>query len=290
MTEDRVNSKPIGSVFVVAKGDKEQACALGREVCTFLEGLGVATVMCHHVAGAGTCLADGARQSFDLALVLGGDGTFISAARQLAEPGIPLMGVNLGQVGFLTELSPTDWRERLPAVIAGGYDITPRLVLDYQVLRDGKLLHQGLAVNDIVISRGVLARLIRLGVSYDGRAVISMRSDGIIVSTPIGSTAYGFSAGGPLLAPGVPAFSLVPICPFLNGLRPMVLPADKRLEIEVQGEPGDVSITEDGRAIVNLQSGDVVAVERYEHDLLLAETGQVSFFDKLKTKEFLLER
>ncbi len=283
-------SNRVESVFVVTKGNDSGARALGNEVCAFLAALGVDAVAYDHQDHANTCELEGGKRPFDLALVLGGDGTFIAVARHLHLLGIPLMGLNLGQVGFLAELSPEDWRERLPDVIKGGFEVSRRLVLDYQVLREGKVVGSGLAVNDIVISRGVLARLIRLGFSYDGCEAISMRSDGVIVSTPTGSTAYSVSAGGPLLVPGVEAFVVVPICPFLNGFKPLVLPASKRLEIQVQGGPSDVSITEDGQAIVDLAAGDVVSIERSTHDLLLAETPQASYFDKLKTKGFILER
>lgn len=156
--------------------------------------------------------------------------------------------------------------------------------------RDGALIHRGFAVNDIVISRGKLARLVSLGFSYDGRDFVSMRCDGVIVSSPTGSTAYGVSAGGPLLVPGVDAFSVVPICPFLSGFKPMVLPAERKLGIQVQGDRGDVFITEDGQGTVDIQVGDVIAVERSEKDLLLAQTPSYSYFDKLKAKGFLLER
>lgn len=280
----------IKQIFVVTKGDNPRAAALGKEVCHFLAEHSVRGVQCDHLDNAQSCLSQGGESPFDLALVLGGDGTFISAARRLNELEIPLMGINLGQVGFLAELSTEDWQGRLERILGGEYSISRRLVLAYSVLRGGEAFHQGLAINDIVISRGVLARLIRLGFSYDGQAVISMRSDGVIVSTPTGSTAYGVSAGGPLLVPGVDAFSVVPICPFLNGFKPLVLPAGKRLEVEVQDDSVGVSITEDGQVLVDLLPGDVVAVERCPRDLLLAETEQASYFDKLKTKGFLLER
>ncbi len=283
-------SNEVKTVFVVTKDNDSGAKALGGEVCAFLAALGVDAVACDRLNHADVCATEGGKRNFDLVLVLGGDGTFISAARRLHLLGIPLMGVNLGQVGFLAELSPEDWRERLPDVIKGGFEVSRRLVLSYQVLREGEVVARGVAINDIVISRGVLARLIRLGFSYAGQEVISMRSDGVIVSTPTGSTAYGVSAGGPLLVPGVEAFAVVPICPFLNGFKPLVLPASKRLEIQVQGDPSAVSITEDGQEIVDLAVGDVVSIERSTHDLLLAETPRASYFDKLKTKGFLLER
>lgn len=282
--------QPVKNIFIVTKGDNPKAKALNAEVCDFLQRHGVETTCCDHLGSDNPCLDDDSGQPYDLALVLGGDGTFIAAARKLLLRGVPLMGVNFGQVGFLADLSADDWREGLSDVVRGNFSITPRLVLAYAVVRGGEVIRKGLAVNEIVISRGMLARLIRLGFSYDGMSVISMRSDGVIVCTPTGSTAYGVSAGGPLLMPEVEAFSVVPICPFLNGFKPLVLPAGKVLEIQVQGEAGDVSITEDGQAIVDLASGDEVVVRRCDHDLLLAETSRTSYFDKLKSKGFLLER
>lgn len=283
-------STVIKSVFIVTKGDNPRAITLGEEVRSYLEAQGVETTSCGHIKGDEPCMNLDKERKYDLALILGGDGTFIAAARRLLPAGVPLLGVNLGQVGFLTELSPDDWKDALAGVLGGGYSICPRLVLSYKVMRGDKELHAGIAVNDIVISRGRLARLIRLGISYDDRSFISMRSDGVIVSTPTGSTAYGVSAGGPLLMPGVDAFSVVPICPFLNGFKPMVLPANKKLGVQIQGDCGDVFITEDGQGIVDLEVGDVINIVRGEQPLLLAETPAASYFQKLKTKGFLLER
>jgi NAD+ kinase len=287
---DIATAPHVRSVYLAVKRGSAPAMELGREIRETLAGLGVACLLREQPGGGVPIPEPGGPQAFDLALVLGGDGTFISTARSLVEWEIPFLGVNLGTVGFLADLSTSDWRERLPAVLEGGYTITRNLLLSFKVWRRGAVRHQGVAVNDIVISRGALARLIRLGFLHDGRSVISMRSDGVVVSTPTGSSAYGVSAGGPLLVPGVEAFSVVPICPFLNGFKPLVLPAGKRLEIEVQGDPSDVTITEDGQVSVPIAAGDVIEIERHERDLLLAETGHSSYFDKLKAKGFLVER
>ncbi len=230
-----------------------------------------------------------AKQKYDLGLVLGGDGMFISVARQLIAQKVPLLGVNLGRVGFLADVPANDWQTGLDDLLQGKFSIVPRIVIAYKVERKGAVVHQGIAINEIVISRGPLARLIQLAFSCNGTSPVFMRSDGVIVSTPIGSTAYGVSAGGSLLLPEMEAFSVVPICPFLNSFKPLVVPASACLEFQVQEQLADVSITEDGQRIVELECEDRVVVQRYTFDLLLAEIHSLRFFEKLKTKGFLSE-
>ncbi|MEF2145080.1 MAG: NAD(+)/NADH kinase [Desulfovibrionaceae bacterium] len=278
----------MNAVLIVSKEGNSEARELAAELSVYLEEKSCHTVCCEHRTSASGAAAASGEPPFDLIVVLGGDGTLISAARRLFTLGVPLVGLNLGQVGFLAELSRRNWREGLEHFLQGEFTISRRMMLSYDVLRDGAKVVHGHAVNDIVISRGALARLIRLGVRFDGLDVTSMRSDGLIISTPTGSTAYSVSAGGPLVYPETMAYGVTPICPFLNGFKPLVLPADKPLEVLVQEEKcSDVCLTEDGQEVVALRSGDIIRIERSGQDLLLGQTGRVTFFNRLIGKGFL---
>lgn len=189
--------RPIKKILIITKGGDETAASLGAEMTDFLSSHGVDVLTCEHLPG--TCmLGEEAVGEYDLVVVLGGDGTFIGVARQVHFLKAPLVGVNLGQVGFLTQLHRGHWREWLTLVLAEGCNNTRRLMLQYEIFRDGDSIHKGLVVNDLVVSRGELARLIRLSLSYDNIPISTLRSDGLIVSTPTGSSAYGVSAGGHL--------------------------------------------------------------------------------------------
>lgn len=283
-------SKAIESVLLVSKEGNDEARKLGEEIAAYLSEHGCDAHCCEHRTDAAGDVATADSRPFGLIIVLGGDGTLISAARRLYALGAPLVGLNLGQVGFLAELSRENWKRRLGRILEGRYRLSRRMLLSYSVRRKGHQVAQGVAVNDIVISRGSLARLIRLGMYFDGEPITSMRSDGVIISTPTGSTAYSVSAGGPLLFPETEAYSVTPICPFLNGFKPLVLPADRPLSVEIEeyGKVADVFLTEDGQEVVTLDYGDLVTIERCPEHLLLAQTGGGNFFSRLIGRGFLL--
>lgn len=281
-------STSMESVLLVIKEGNSEARELAGEISSFLAERGCRADCREHRVDAPEAPAT-VSDGYGLILVLGGDGTLISVARRMHPLGAPLLGLNLGQVGFLAELSRENWRRRLERVLRGEFRVSRRLLLTYHVRRDGREAARGVAVNDIVISRGSLARLIRLGMYFDGEPVTSMRSDGVIISTPTGSTAYSVSAGGPLLHPEMEAFGVTPICPFLNGFKPMVLPSDKPLSVEIECDAprSEIYLTEDGQDVVALASGDLVTVERCAHRLPLAQVGGGSFFSRLIAKGFL---
>ena len=266
------------------------ALALGREIAAWLAERGALGVLCeHNVSGGLEACAPPEGRPYDTVLVLGGDGTFIGVARACLELGLPLLGLNLGRVGFLAE-SASDWPRRVGALLAGEYRLSHRVCLAYETARADGTICRGVAVNDVVIGRGDMARLIRLGVSRAGEVVGSMRADGLIISTPTGSTAYGNSAGGPLVYPEMQAFCLTPVCPFLNTFSPMVLPCDETIEVAVEEQRGEVRQTIDGQRSFALAQGDVVRVRRSECDLVMAHTGGDSYFAKLASKGFFTQR
>lgn len=226
-------------------------------------------------------------EEVDLLLTLGGDGTMLGFARRVLERQIPMLGLNVGEVGFLTELTPGDWQTCLPAILAGEYEISARLVLGYTVLRRGAVAHRGCAVNDLVVGCGSLARMIRLDVWYGGDHLGQVRADGLIVATPTGSSGYSISAGGPLVYPELDVFVLTPICPFLHAFRPMVLPLEEDIRVHVVEARSQVMLTQDGQVGVTLQTGDNVFVSRAPHRLRLVRPLHSHYASKLKSKGFL---
>jgi NAD+ kinase len=210
--------------------------------------------------GSGLPLAALAGAS-DLAVVVGGDGTLLNAARALADSEIPLLGVNLGRLGFLVDVTPGDIAQCFAAVLDGHYEEDRRFLLRAQI-DDGEPV---LAFNDVVLHKWNIARMIEFETWIDGRFVYSQRSDGIIVSTPTGSTAYALSGGGPLLTPSLEAIALVPICPHTLSNRPIVVDSACEIEISVCGgtDPRDVRITCDGAAVLTLDPGQKLRIVRH---------------------------
>jgi len=282
-------ASPLRTLLILTRGNDAQAKALGVEMAAWLaEHQALGFVHEHSATSTQPVIAPG-DGPFDAVVVLGGDGTFIGAARGALCRGIPVLGLNMGRVGFLAE-GAEDWPVRLGALISGSYTLSHRVCLSYELIRQGQVERSGVAVNDLVVSRGDLARLIRLSVTRGGDPVGSMRSDGLIVSTPTGSTAYGFSAGGPLVHPEMDALCLTPVCPFLNNFRPMVLPTSKEIGIIIEEIRGEVRLTEDGQRCFPLVAGDELVVRRSAGDLLMAVTDGLSYFSKLSAKGFFMER
>ncbi|NLW81027.1 MAG: NAD(+)/NADH kinase [Desulfovibrionales bacterium] len=228
-------------------------------------------------------------EDVDMILTLGGDGTLLSIARAVLDLDIPILGLNLGKVGFLTELSPTDWRESLTSILRGEYDMSLRLVISFSVIRRGQEHFRGYAVNDLVISCGSLARMIRLDMWYGNDHLGTVRADGMIVATPTGSSGYSISAGGPLVYPELDVFALTPICPFLHAFRPMILPFENDLRVLVREAVSDVYLTQDGQTGVVLVPGDNVFASRAEKRLHLIRPVHSQYAHKLKSKGFIRE-
>ncbi|WP_273436072.1 NAD(+)/NADH kinase [Pseudodesulfovibrio aespoeensis] len=275
------------------------ATALGAEMAGFLSASGVRAAVCEHRPDTCPALGTGSdRVGFgpgpgdkpDLVVVLGGDGTFIAVARGMLGLGVPFVGVNLGRVGFLAQLARDRWKPWLQAAIGNGVSVSSRLALRYDVVRGGGVVHSGLAVNDIVVGRGVLARLVRLGLAYGGIDVASFRADGLIIATPTGSSAYGASAGGPLVHADLFAYCVTAVCPFLSGFKPMVLPATGECAVRVEDAASGITLTEDGQASFALETGDEVRVGRSPSDLLVVDMGPRAYFEKLKRHGFLTEK
>jgi len=220
----------------------------------------------------------------DLIVVLGGDGTILQVLHQLGDVFPPILGINLGTLGFLTCVSASDWREAIEAIAAGAFRLSLRTLLDVEVFRDGESRFRGLALNDAVISRGEPSRLIKLNVIVDDETLSEYNADGLIVSTPTGSTAYSLSAGGPVLTPDSGVFVVTPICPHVLTMRPVMVSDQSRVEIAPSREQPGIFLSLDGRPSVPVHTEDRIRITRASRCLPLAMLPGMSFFEVLRQK------
>lgn len=219
----------------------------------------------------------------DAVSVFGGDGTFLYAARIIAARGVPILGINLGSLGFLTEVKLERMREAFKGLLTGNYGIEDRMLLDVEVLKNGGHPARYTALNDAVINKGTIARIIELEVSVDSQLVTMTRADGIIVSTPTGSTGYSLSAGGPILHPTLEALIITPICPHTLTNRPVVVPDSAVVGICLR-HGKDVMLTVDGQVGMPLEQGDCLHIKKAEHSIRLIQIESNPFFKLLREK------
>lgn len=220
----------------------------------------------------------------DLLLVLGGDGTLLAAAREAAPRGIPLLPINLGSLGFLTSFTLEEMYPALEQTLAGKLSASERVMLRSSLLRGGKVLEEQRVLNEVVINKGTLARMIELELSIDESFVCRYRADGLIVATPTGSTAYSLSAGGPIVHPSVEATLITPICPHTLSDRPVVVSDKSTMEVTVVGTAESVYLTLDGQKGVQMQTGDKVRILREQERLKLIQPPQKTYFEILHSK------
>src|SRR6202167_3666373 len=223
-------------------------------------------------------------RSPELVIVLGGDGTLLHAARIFAIVGTPILSVNLGFLGFLTEVRLADLYATLENWCSGCHSLDERAMLHAVLWRKGSEHSSFEALNEIVVSKGDIARMGEFAVELDGRSVARFRADGVIVSTPTGSTAYTLAANGPILTPDVDAMVVTPICPHLLTLRPIVVRGDAKLMVRVEGVPDQALLTLDGQLAVELLRGDEVRCRRSSHTVKLVRLSEGSFFEALRSK------
>ena len=219
----------------------------------------------------------------DLALVVGGDGTMLGIGRQLARYGVPLVGINQGRLGFITDIPFGSYRENLRPILRGEFQEDARSLMAATVWRDGRCVFQATALNDVVVSRGSVASMIELRVEVDGHFVANQRADGLIIATPTGSTAYSLSAGGPLIHPDIGGWVMVPIAPHTLSNRPVVIPSHSEIAVEIVSGR-DASANFDMQSLTSLLHGDRIVVRRSEHALRLLHPVGWSYFDTLRKK------
>jgi NAD+ kinase len=274
----------IQQVLIAAKRGVESAGELSKEMADWLAGRGVKTV-CYENKQREESIPG--LEDSDLVVVLGGDGTMISVARRVMLHGVPMLGMNMGKVGFLSDMELHDWKRLFAEVLKNGLGVTERLALEFDVVRAGQAIYQNVAVNDVVVNRGSLARLITLGLYLDGEHVGEMRSDGLIVSTPNGSTAYSISAGGPVLHPELDAVSVTHICPFLHHFHPIVVPGGTEITVEVVEDRAQVFLTQDGQLGYRLHAGDKLVIRKHSPGPRFVKAPGSSYIRKLRLKRVL---
>jgi NAD+ kinase len=219
----------------------------------------------------------------DLAVVVGGDGTMLGIARELARHDIPLVGINQGRLGFITDIPVGQFREALAPMVAGDYEEEHRSMLEGGVWRDGQRIFEGLSMNDVVVSRGATASMVELKIDIGDEFVANLRADGLIVASPTGSTAYALSAGGPILHPGIDGWVLVPIASHTLSNRPIVLPDVGEIRIEIVAGR-DAAANFDMQSLASLLHGDQVRVRRSEHKVRFLHPRGWSYYATLRRK------
>ena len=219
----------------------------------------------------------------DIAVVVGGDGTMLGIARQLARFDLPLVGINQGRLGFITDIALDEYRPALQAILEGAYDEERRALLEGGVRRDGVTLFESVALNDVIVSRGATAGMVELRVEIDGVFVAQLRADGLIVGSPTGSTAYALSAGGPILHPGIAGWVLVPIAPHDLSNRPIVVPDAGEVQIEIVAGR-DASVNFDMQSLTSLAHGDRISVRRSAHRVRFLHPRGWSYYATLRGK------
>jgi len=220
----------------------------------------------------------------ELAFVLGGDGTLLGAARHFAKWGVPLLGINLGHLGFLSEADPGSLEETVRRVVERDYNLEHRLMLEASIYRAGQVTQSYTALNDVGIGKGSFARMVTVNVFVDGDLADSYRGDGVIVSTPTGSTAYSLSCGGPIVVPHLQAILITPICAHTLVSRPCVVGSEQTIRLVVDAAQDDLGLTVDGQVGVTLARGDEVEVRRAAAEATLVKWRDREFFQVLRTK------
>lgn len=219
----------------------------------------------------------------DLGLVVGGDGTMLGIGRQLAPFAVPLIGINQGRLGFITDISLERFRATLAPMLRGEYEEDRRSLMHARVMRDGHCVFDALAMNDVVVNRGAVSGMVELRVEVGGHFVANQRADGLIIATPTGATAYALSAGGPLLHPSIPGWVLVPIAPHTLSNRPIVLSDDTEVAIEIVAGR-EASANFDSQSLASLLHGDRISVRRSKHSIRFLHPRGWSYFDTLRKK------
>jgi NAD+ kinase len=275
----------IRTVGLVVKRDRPRAVQLARRILTAVRRRGLQVLVDGTVPLAGTPARPRASlaREVDLLVVVGGDGTLLSVARH-APAGVPVMGINMGQLGFLTDVTEAEALTMVARVLRGDYEVDQRLTLVATLERDGRVQRRFRALNDVVVSHGALARILDLEVSVDGIPFTSYRADGLIVATPTGSTAYSLSVGGPIVEPTVRVLLVSPISPHTLSNRPVVLRPEAIVRVAISRRPRDVVVTIDGQEGVPMAAADVLVVRRARTLVSLVRSPDRTYYEVLRSK------
>ena len=277
------------TIALIGKYQSREIAESLRLLATFLSQRGIEVLLEEDTAAAvganGYAVAGyeaiGARA--ELAIILGGDGTMLNAARHLAEFEVPLVGINQGRLGFMTDIALGAMIDSITALLEGKFSREQRFLLNAEVLRDGEVAFQTLALNDVGVNKGDIGRMIELEVKVDGELIHVLRADGLIVSTPTGSTDYALSANGPILHPSVPGIAIVPLCPHALTNRPITVSDNSVIDIALL-LPHDARVHFDGQTRYDARAGDVVRIARSRYNLTLLHPPGYSYFAMLREK------
>lgn len=271
----------IKSALIVVNTAKEEALRITTDIEGYLSGVGI-SVEVHRFSGKPDAYDV---TGCDVAFSLGGDGTVLYCSRLLGNHGIPIFAVNIGDFGFITEVSKDEWQQTFKRYRDGELGISERLMLETTVYREGKEISVHRGLNDSVIAAAGISKVVRLSVDIGDTALGRYRADGVIVATPTGSTAYSAAAGGPILAPEMDALILNPICPFTLSNRPLVLPADKPVYIAIEEKQRtDIILTVDGQEVISLIEGDRLMLRPAATKLRIVRSERRNFYEVLRSK------
>ncbi len=293
--KNRTLSTVINCIGVTVKAQQAETLATVCRLVEWLDARGLQSFGCRNIEelqietgcerGAMRIAAlEDFSQIVDVMIVLGGDGTMIATARTLGSREIPVLGINFGRLGYLTEFHTDGMIPALESIIRGDYELKPRVMFDAEVWRGRERMLCGRILNDVVISKGALARIIEIEGKMNDDFIGVFRADGLIVSTPTGSTAYNLSAGGPLVYPTMNAMVLTPICPHTLSNRPLVIPDDAALEIKLKTATEEVAMTLDGQIGFRLEADDRIVITKSQTRLNLVQPPDGNYFDVLRGK------
>lgn len=283
VTSKAMANKQITSVGIVVKPGHAKALETAGELTAWLAERDI-PVIGDPVSAGNTRDGAGQFRKADLIVVLGGDGTMISAARMVVAADVLVLGINYGSLGYLTEFRIEEMFPALDAILSGECVFDRRVMLDVKHIREDQTLAAGRVLNDVVINKAAIARIIQINVELNGLFVNSFRADGLIVSTPTGSTAYNLSAGGPIIFPSMNAVVLTPICPFTLTNRPIVVPDDAEIELKLDNENEGVVLSLDGQTGYPMRAGDRVMIRKSETTFNLLRPPNRNYFDVLRDK------
>ena len=287
-TADARRSRAFRSIAVLAKPGSREGVRIARELGDWLEERRV-SVRFDRTTARALRRRDGIEDGTlpprtDLVIAAGGDGSLLSAARAAAPRGVPILGVNFGGLGFLTELQPEELFAGLAKVLGGAYAIEEREALRVRLRRRGRLVAEHVLLNDAVVAKTAIARMLVIEVAVDGEHVATYTSDGLIVATPTGSTAYNLSAGGPILDPRMSAFVIAPICPHTMSYRPLVVPGSVTIRVVLRSETEEAYLTLDGQVGYPMLALDEIVVDRHPRSVRLVRVARRGFFEILQRK------
>ena len=281
--------KAFETIGILSRPRREQLSVVVPSLLKWLEARGIKTALDEETVAALPTGSKGQPRSAvadasQLLLVLGGDGTMLAAARLAAPRRIPILPINMGSLGFLTSFTLDELYPALEETLAGNSSISQRVMLQAELVRAGSVIESQSALNDVVIHKGALARMIQLELNINSDFVCRYRADGLIVSSPTGSTAYSLSAGGPIVHPAVEAFVITPICPHMLTDRPVVVRDYSQVEIKMNGDAESVYLTLDGQRGVPLEPTDILRVQRAKEHLQLIQPPKKPYFEILRNK------